>query len=55
MNAALTTVKPMGAEPPVTTLFLKPSFGITVQSNTLCVSVSARPETTRPPRPPACG
>jgi hypothetical protein len=55
MNAALTTVKPMGAEPVVTTLFLKPSFGITVQSNTLCVSVSARPETAPRPRPPACG
>ncbi|GHG69085.1 hypothetical protein GCM10012319_12920 [Comamonas sp. KCTC 72670] len=36
------------------TVFLKPSFGITVQRNTLCVSVSARarPVDTTPPSDP---
>ncbi|HSP79956.1 MAG TPA: hypothetical protein VLQ93_15615 [Myxococcaceae bacterium] len=42
-------------EPPVVTLFLKPSFGITVQSHTLAVSVRANPEGARPARPPALG
>ncbi|MGZ3460947.1 MAG: hypothetical protein ACXU86_20860 [Archangium sp.] len=57
MNANLTTVKPMSSPPdvPVTTVFLKPTFGITVQSNTLSVSVKARPEGMRPARPPARG
>jgi hypothetical protein len=52
MNTNLSTMKPLGAEPPVT-LFLKPSFGITVQSSGLAVSVSARPEGTRPPSQPS--
>ncbi len=36
---------PPGAAPAAAevTVFLKPSFGITIQRNTLCVSVSARP------------
>jgi len=57
MNANLKTVKPPPTPPevPVTTLFLKPTFGITVQSNTLSVSVRVRPEGTRPARPPARG
>ena len=57
MNANLTTVKPTSSQPdvPVTTVFLKPTFGITVQSNTLSVSVKARPEGMRPVRPPARG
>ncbi len=57
MNANLKTVKPTPTSPevPVTTLFLKPTFGITVQSNTLSVSVRVRPEGTRPARPPARG
>ncbi|HLM48701.1 MAG TPA: hypothetical protein VK458_32865 [Myxococcaceae bacterium] len=57
MNANLKTVKPPPTPPevPVTTLFLKPTFGITVQSNTLSVSVKARPEGIRPTRPPARG
>ncbi len=42
-------------EPPVVTLFLKPSFGITVQSHTLAVSVRANPEAARPARLPALG
>ncbi|HYO56477.1 hypothetical protein [Archangium sp.] len=57
MNANLTIVKPMQTSPdvPVTTVFLKPTFGITVQSNTLSVSVKARPEVLRPTRPSARG
>jgi hypothetical protein len=57
MNANLTTVKPTPPPPevPVTTLFLKPTFGITVQSNTLSVSVRVRSEATRPGRLPARG
>ena len=57
MNANLMTVKPTSPPPDasVTTLFLKPTFGITVQSNTLCVSVQARTEGQRPSRPPARG
>jgi hypothetical protein len=38
----------------VTAVFLKPCFGITVQSSTLCVSVSAKPDSGRT-CPPACG
>ncbi len=57
MNANLTTVKPMSTptDATVTTVFLRPTFGITVQSNTLCVSVKARPEGIRGTRPPARG
>lgn len=57
MNANLTTVKPKSTPPDatVTTVFLRPTFGITVQSNTLCVSVKARPDAFRPARPPARG
>lgn len=57
MNANLTTLKPTSSPPDaaVTTVFLKPTFGITVQSNTLSVSVKARPEVIRPTRPPARG
>jgi hypothetical protein len=57
MNANLMTVKQTPAPPdaPVTTVFLKPTFGITVQSNTLSVSVKARPEGLRPVRTPARG
>jgi len=35
-----------GSVPPSgrVTLFLKPSFGITVKSNALCVAVSAKPQ-----------
>jgi hypothetical protein len=57
MNANLTTLKPTSTPPDatVTTVFLKPTFGITVQSNTLSVSVKARPEAIRPTRPPARG
>jgi hypothetical protein len=57
MNANLMTVKTQSAPPevPVTTVFLKPTFGITVQSNTLSVSVKAHAEGTRPARPPARG
>jgi hypothetical protein len=36
------------------TVFFKPCFGITVQSSTLCVSVSAKPDTS-PPSPSSCG
>ncbi|WP_434346015.1 hypothetical protein ACN6A1_29995 [Myxococcus virescens] len=36
---ALPGAAPTAAE---VTVFLKPSFGITIQRNTLCVSVSAR-------------
>lgn len=39
---------------PETTVFFKPCFGITVQSSTLCVSVSAKTDTQHP-CPPACG
>ena len=46
---------PTPPEMPVTTVFLKPSFGIIVRSNTLSVSVKARPEGIRPTRPPARG
>jgi len=37
---------PPGYVPPSgeVTVFLKPSFGITIQSNTLCVAVSATPK-----------
>ena len=58
MNANLTTVKPMSTPPDatVTTVFLRPTFGITVQSNTLSVSVQARSEGVRPaPRATARG
>ncbi|PTL83555.1 hypothetical protein DAT35_08655 [Vitiosangium sp. GDMCC 1.1324] len=57
MTSNLTTLKPTStpAEAPVTTVFLKPTFGITVQSNTLAVSVRARPEGMRPTRSPARG
>jgi len=57
MNANLTTVKPQSTLPevPLTTVFLKPTFGIIVQSNTLSVSVKARPEGGRPSRVPARG
>jgi len=57
MNANLTTLKQTSASPEVTvtTVFLKPTFGITVQSNTLSVSVKARPEGIRSTRPPARG
>jgi hypothetical protein len=58
MNANLMTVKKPSSPPemPVTTVFLKPTFGITVQSNTLSVSVEARPAGVRPaPRSPARG
>lgn len=36
------------------TVFFKPCFGITVKSSTLCVSVSAK-EDTSPPSPSARG
>jgi len=39
---------------PETTVFFKPCFGITVQSSTLCVSVSAKTDAQHP-CPPACG
>ncbi len=39
---------------PETTVFFKPCFGITVQSSTLCVSVSAKTDTQHP-CPPARG
>ncbi len=57
MNANLTTTKsiPAQSEATVTTVFLKPTFVITVQSNTLSVSVKARPDVIRPARPPARG
>lgn len=58
MNANPMTMKMPSSQPelPVTTLFLKPTFGITVQSHTLSVSVEARPESVRPPaRGPARG
>ncbi|WP_257461063.1 hypothetical protein [Archangium lipolyticum] len=57
MNANLTTVKtqPSPPEVPVTTVFLKPTFGITVLSNTLSVSVKAHAEGTRLARPSARG
>ncbi len=57
MNANLMTTTPMGSSPemPVTTVFLKPTFGITVQSNTLSVSVKARPDVVRAARPAARG
>lgn len=57
MNANLMTMKQTStpADATVTTLFLKPTFGITVQSNTLSVSVQARPEGLRPTRPAARG
>lgn len=57
MNANLMTMKqtPNAMDATVTTVFLRPSFGITVQSNTLSVSVKARPEGLRPTRPPARG
>lgn len=40
---------------PVTTLFLKPAYGITVRRHTLAVSVTAHPEEPRGPRPHARG
>ncbi|TQF09014.1 hypothetical protein FJV41_46860 [Myxococcus llanfairpwllgwyngyllgogerychwyrndrobwllllantysiliogogogochensis] len=47
MSAPVTPEKPTrsGSVPPSgrVTLFLKPSFGITVKSNALCVAVSAKP------------
>ncbi|WP_395808626.1 hypothetical protein [Archangium minus] len=57
MNANLVTVKQTSApsDATVTTVFLKPKFGITVQSNTLSVSVQARPEGSRSTRAPARG
>lgn len=57
MNTNLMTVKPTSSlsDATVTTVFLKPKFGITVQSNTLSVSVQARPESTRSTRAPARG
>ncbi|ATB31428.1 hypothetical protein [Melittangium boletus] len=57
MNAEPKTVQPMSppAEAAVTTLFLKPTYGITVQRNTLAVSVMAHPEEVRAPRPHARG
>ncbi len=43
------TSVPTAASPPVRlTTFLKPRFGITVQCNTLCVAVSARPSPEAP-------
>ncbi len=53
MNANLSNVKPVTSSPElvdVTTLFLKPTFGITVQSNTLSVCVKAHPEVVNRPR-----
>lgn len=45
----VTPPTPTPPEPkPETTVFFKPCFGITVQRSTLCVSVSARPDTARP-------
>ena len=41
--------------PPVTTFFLKPTYGITVQRSALTVSVRAHPEEPRAPRPTARG
>jgi hypothetical protein len=46
---------PSPLEVPVTTLFLKPTYGITVQRNALTVSVRAHPEDPPAPRPPARG
>ncbi len=42
-------------EAAVTTLFLKPVYGITVRRNTLSVSVRAHLEGPRAPRPTARG
>ena len=58
MNANPSTVKPAATPPEVcvTTLFLKPTFVITVQRNTLAVSVRAHSEVvTRPGPEPARG
>ncbi len=58
MTANPSIVKPTPTSPEscVTTLFLKPTFVITVQRNTLAVSVQANPEVvTRPRTPPARG
>ena len=51
LEPAATTAAPARPE---TTVFFKPCFGITVQSSTLCVSVSAKTDTQHP-CPPACG
>ena len=46
---------PESESPPAgRTVFYRPSFGITVQRNTLCVSVSAKPDTSANCAP-ACG
>lgn len=58
MNAELSPVNPLFTPPParpVTTLFLKPVYDITVRRNTLAVSVRAHLEAPREPRPPARG
>jgi hypothetical protein len=54
MTADPSTVnpRPTPSESCVTTLFLKPTFVITVQRNTLAVSVQAHPEVVTRPRPP---
>lgn len=58
MTANPSTSRPAVAPPEaaVTTLFLKPTFVITVQRNSLAVSVQANPEVVTRPRPePARG
>jgi len=57
MNADQKTAQPTSPPPEaaVTTLFLKPTYGITVQRNTLAVSVMAHPEEVRTARPHARG
>ena len=56
VNPTTATPRPTPPEGRVTTLFLKPTFVITVQRNTLAVSVQANPEVvTRPRSPPVRG
>ena len=57
MNADPNPVNPPMPPPDVsvTTLFLKPVYGITVQRNTLSVSVRAHLEAPLAPRPAARG
>ena len=55
VNPLLTPLLPAPPVRPVTTLFLKPVYDITVRRNTLAVSVRAHLEAPREPRPAACG
>lgn len=56
MSTSATPEKPTppGCVPPSkeVTVFLKPSFGITVQSGTLCASVSVKPQAVDTPAVP---